>query len=107
MRVPSMLVKYINWLLERDGEPIRFDVLEMEEDGRCRVAGHVRKLGVDVPVEIRFLARSVDPGRLLCEDIKLESSSALAGTVLKWLRTTILEGIREDVRPFGILLDLQ
>ena len=105
MRVPKIVITWVNYLLERDKEPIQFDEIEVGEDGRSYASGKVKKLGMTVPVEIRFTARVIGDGQLLCEDVSLSSSSKIADTVIGWLRDTILEDIKQDVKPFGILID--
>jgi hypothetical protein len=107
MKVPGMIITWINYLLERDNEPIQFTEIEVSDDGRSYASGTVKKLGISVPVEIRFTARVIDPGRLLCEDIELSSSSKVADITIGWLRDSILKQIKSDVLPFGIIMDIE
>jgi hypothetical protein len=116
MRVPQHLIDLANYILEKKEEPIRFQEIDLGDDGYSRARGTVEVsvmvTTMKVDLEISFFARTIDKGRLLCENISIESAStglkaAAVNAAISKLRDDILLDIKQDVLPFGIVIDVQ
>lgn len=101
--VPQAALNWINMLLERNKEPIRFIEITIDERSVMRLKGKVKRLLITAEVEVTC-TMSEKNGHLVFSNIHIGSSSFGVDIILHWMQNSLIGDIKELVEPFGIVI---
>jgi len=102
MIAPKALVIWINGLLERDDEPIRFKRIEI--DGKkLHAKAVVKKFMIVAEVSIDLKMYEED-GLLVFDEIELHSPSSGVEIVLRWVQGNLIDEVARKVAPYNVVV---